>query len=83
MSLAWGDTSTDSTHFRPVSTGGSGLTIGGSSDPTSPVTTPGTGYVDYLDQSGQPVLLDRQLVLYSGMAGFNCHRPGKFEADRR
>ena len=34
---------------------GTGLAIGGSSDPSSPVTSPGTGYVDYLDLSGQPV----------------------------
>jgi prepilin-type N-terminal cleavage/methylation domain-containing protein len=53
-SLSWGDTTTDTTAFPPVSTGGTGLTVGGSSDPNSPVTTPGTGYVDYLDISGQP-----------------------------
>jgi type II secretory pathway pseudopilin PulG len=55
ISLAYGDSSTDTTAFPPVSTGGTGLAVGGSSDPTSPVTTPGTGYVDYLDISGQPV----------------------------
>jgi prepilin-type N-terminal cleavage/methylation domain-containing protein len=55
MSLAYGDPSTDTTTFPPTSMGGSGLTVGGSSDPSSPVTTPGTGYVDYLDISGQPV----------------------------
>jgi type II secretory pathway pseudopilin PulG len=55
MSLAYGDTTTDSTTFPSTSSGGSGLTIGGSSDPSTPVTTPGTGYVDYLDISGQPV----------------------------
>jgi hypothetical protein len=53
-SLAWNDQLTDTTAFPPASTGGSGLTVGGSSDPNSPVTTPGTGYVDYLDISGQP-----------------------------
>jgi prepilin-type N-terminal cleavage/methylation domain-containing protein len=53
-SLSYGDPSTDTTAFPPTSTGGSGLTVGGSSDPNSPVTTPGTGYVDYLDISGQP-----------------------------
>jgi type II secretory pathway pseudopilin PulG len=53
-SLAFGDTQTDTTAFPPASTGGSGLTVGGSSDPNNPVTTPGTGYVDYLDISGQP-----------------------------
>jgi len=54
MSLAYGDTTTDTTTFPATSTGGSGLTVGGSSNPSSPVTTPGTGYVDYLDISGQP-----------------------------
>jgi hypothetical protein len=53
-SLSWGDLTTDTTAFPPTSTGGSGLTVGGSSDPNSPVTSPGTGYVDYLDISGQP-----------------------------
>src|ERR1700726_2315836 len=53
-SLSWGDTTTDTTTFPPSASGGSGLTVGGSSDPNSPVTTPGTGYVDYLDISGQP-----------------------------
>jgi prepilin-type N-terminal cleavage/methylation domain-containing protein len=53
-SLSYGDTTTDTTTFPPSSTGGSGLAIGGSSNPSSPVTTPGTGYVDYLDLSGQP-----------------------------
>jgi type II secretory pathway pseudopilin PulG len=54
MSLAWGDTTSDTTTFPSTSSGGTGLSIGGSSDPSSPVTTPGTGYVDYLDASGQP-----------------------------
>jgi prepilin-type N-terminal cleavage/methylation domain-containing protein len=53
-SLSWADPTSDTTVFPPTSTGGSGLTVGGSSDPNSPVTTPGTGYVDYLDISGQP-----------------------------
>jgi len=53
-SLAFPDTQTDTTAFPPASTGGSGLTVGGSSDPNGPVTNPGTGYVDYLDISGQP-----------------------------
>ena len=52
ISLAYGDTSTDTTTFPSTSTGGSGLTVGGSSNPSTPVTTPGTGYVDYLDASG-------------------------------
>ncbi len=53
-SLSYGDESTDTTAFPPSSPGGSGLKVGGLSDPNSPVTTPGTGYVDYLDISGQP-----------------------------
>ena len=60
MSLAYGDgsppftTGTDTTQFPSVSTGGTGLAVGGSTDPNFPVSTPGTGYVDYLDISGQP-----------------------------
>jgi prepilin-type N-terminal cleavage/methylation domain-containing protein len=51
MSLAYGDIVTDTTVFPSVSSGGVGLTVGGSSDPNSPVT----GYVDYLDSSGNPL----------------------------
>ena len=47
-SLAFGDAQTDTTVFPAVSSGGTGLAIGGSSDPTSTVT----GYVDYLDVNG-------------------------------
>ena len=50
VSLAWGDPASDTTVFPTVSTGGTGLTVGGSSNPTAPAT----GYVDYLDISGQP-----------------------------
>jgi prepilin-type N-terminal cleavage/methylation domain-containing protein len=53
-SLSWGDKTTDTITFPPSASGGAGLSVGGSSDPNSPVTTPGTGYVDYLDISGQP-----------------------------
>ncbi len=55
MSLAYGDTTSDTTSFPSTDSGGTGLAIGGSSDPSSPVTSPGTGYVDYLDITGQPV----------------------------
>jgi type II secretory pathway component PulJ len=55
ISLAWGDVTTDSTQIpmcgpssTPACSNGTGLTIGGSSDPTAP----STGYVDYLDNSG-------------------------------
>jgi len=47
IALAWGDTASDTT-VLPVGTSGTGLSAGGSSDPTSPTT----GYVDYLDTSG-------------------------------
>jgi type II secretory pathway pseudopilin PulG len=52
-------TGTDTTVFpacspntNPPCTTGTGLVVGGSSDPTAPVATPGNGYVDYLDSSG-------------------------------
>jgi prepilin-type N-terminal cleavage/methylation domain-containing protein len=48
ISLAWGDTTTDTTVFPAVSTGGTGLAIGGNSSPDSPAAS----YVDYLDASG-------------------------------
>jgi hypothetical protein len=64
LSLAYGDAATDTTQFPPCTpistsppacTTGTGLAIGGSSDPTAPVATPGNGYVDYLDISGNPI----------------------------
>ncbi len=64
ISLAFGDTQTDTTQFPacslvtttpPACTTGTGLAVGGSSDPTAPVATPGNGYVDYLDISGNPI----------------------------
>lgn len=64
ISLAYGDASTDTTVFPscsaasinpPACTTGTGLTIGGSSDPAAPVTTPGNGYVDYLCIDGSPI----------------------------
>jgi hypothetical protein len=54
ISLAWTDSATDTT-VLPVGTSGTGLTVGGSSDPSSP----STGYVDYLDNSGN-------LLTYTG-----------------
>ena len=57
-SLACG---TDTTVFpscspqtNPSCTTGTGLFVGGSSDPNAPVSTPGNGYVDYLDSAGNP-----------------------------
>lgn len=55
ISLAYGDLTTDTTVFPANNTGGTGLAVGGSSNPDTPVTTPGTGYVDYLDRSGNPL----------------------------
>jgi hypothetical protein len=67
ISLGYGDgdagagTGTDTTVFpacspqtTPSCTTGTGLAVGGSSDPTAPVSTPGNGYVDYLDNAGNP-----------------------------
>jgi type II secretory pathway pseudopilin PulG len=48
LSLAYSDTQSDTTTFPTVSTGGSGLSLGGSSDPNAPAA----GYVDYLDSNG-------------------------------
>ncbi len=65
IALGYGDgdppatSGTDTTVFPACSvnttipcTTGTGLAVGGSSDPTAPVATPGNGYVDYLDSSG-------------------------------
>ena len=67
ISLGYGDgdppatSGTDTTVFpacspqtTPSCTTGTGLLAGGSSDPTAPVSTPGNGYVDYLDSAGNP-----------------------------
>jgi hypothetical protein len=51
ISLAYGDSTTDTTVFPANNAGGTGLSIGGSSDPNAPVA----GYVDYLDRSGNPL----------------------------
>ncbi len=51
ISLAYADSTTDTTVFPANNSGGTGLAVGGSSDPTAPVT----GYVDYLDRSGNPL----------------------------
>jgi prepilin-type N-terminal cleavage/methylation domain-containing protein len=69
MGLAFCDSTTDTTAYPlALSTGGTGVMAKstqcsgglalnasyGSSDPSAPVATPGTGFVDYLDNSGQP-----------------------------
>ena len=48
MALAYGDTVSDTRVFPATDLGGSGLTIGGSSNPAAPVAQ----YVDYLDVDG-------------------------------
>ena len=48
LALAYGDSTSDTRVFPATSTGGTGLTAGGSVDTGAPVT----GYVDYLDANG-------------------------------
>lgn len=48
MALAYGDSISDTRQFPTVTSGGTGLTIGGSSNPATPVAL----YVDYLDIQG-------------------------------
>ena len=51
LQLAYGDTQSDTTLFPSTTSGGTGLAVGGSSNPSAPVT----GYTDYLDQAGNPL----------------------------
>jgi prepilin-type N-terminal cleavage/methylation domain-containing protein len=53
MVLTFSDTASDVTNYPTSSTGGTGLTAGGSINPTSPAT----GYVDYINGSGSPTNL--------------------------
>jgi len=46
--LAWGDVLSDTRVFPAALSGGTGLAVGGSADPTTPVV----GYSDYLDKNG-------------------------------
>ena len=46
--LAWGDSVSDTRVFPAAATGGTGLAIGGSSNPATPVA----GYADYLNKAG-------------------------------
>jgi prepilin-type N-terminal cleavage/methylation domain-containing protein len=48
ISMSYGDTVTDTRTFPATTTGGTGLAVGGSSNPDAPVA----GYVDYLSQTG-------------------------------
>lgn len=46
--LAWGDSTSDTRVFPAAPSGGTGLSVGGSTNPATPVA----GYADYLDKSG-------------------------------
>jgi len=48
MALSYGDSTSDTRVFPATDTGGTGLTVGGSSNPETPVAL----YVDYLDING-------------------------------
>jgi prepilin-type N-terminal cleavage/methylation domain-containing protein len=48
LALSYGDSSSDTRVFPAPELGGSGLTVGGSSNPANPVQL----YVDYLDEQG-------------------------------
>jgi len=48
LALTYGDASSDTRTFPAANAGGSGLTPGGSSSPSTPVAL----YVDYLDENG-------------------------------
>jgi Tfp pilus assembly protein PilV len=48
LALKYGDTQSDTTAFPAATSGGTGLAVGGSSDPASPTAK----YVDYLDTDG-------------------------------
>jgi hypothetical protein len=48
LSLTYGDPTSNTTVFPSITTGGSGLTVGGSSDPSAPAAN----YVDWLDANG-------------------------------
>lgn len=51
LSLAYNDAVTDTRVFPSATTGGTGLAVGGSSDPNAPAAS----YVDYLDLAGNLV----------------------------
>ena len=48
LELTYGDAQSNTTVFPSVNNGGTGLAVGGNSDPAAPVVN----YADYLDQSG-------------------------------
>ncbi|HEX4346806.1 MAG TPA: hypothetical protein VHZ73_04500 [Vicinamibacterales bacterium] len=51
LQLTYGDTQSNTTLFPSTTSGGTGLTIGGSSSTSAPVV----GYSDYLDADGNPL----------------------------
>jgi hypothetical protein len=51
LALAYGDTQSNTTVFPSTTEGGTGLAVGGSSDPDDPEV----GYSDYLDHFGNPL----------------------------
>ena len=51
ISLAYTDPVSNTATFPTTPSGGTGLTVGGSSNPAAPAT----GYVDYLDFNGNPL----------------------------
>jgi len=63
ISLAYTDSVSDTATFPTSISGGTGLAVGGSSDPAAPAT----GYVDYLDFSGNP------LAIVGGVAPANWY----------
>lgn len=48
LALTYGDSTSDTRVFPAASSGGTGLAVGGSSDPNAPVAL----YVDYLEENG-------------------------------
>ena len=63
LSLAYTDSASDTATFPTSDTGGTGLTVGGSSNPSAPAT----GYVDYLDNNVTP------LAIVGGVAPANWY----------
>jgi hypothetical protein len=53
ISLSYGDTTSDTRVFPSASSGGTGLVVGGNSNPSAATT----GYVDYLDRAGNPLAI--------------------------
>lgn len=51
LQLTYADSQSNTTLFPSTTSGGTGLAVGGSSSPSTPVT----GYTDYLDEKGNPL----------------------------